>query len=128
MVCSLMLPTLFARFIIGCFLGAIPWYIGAFLLLCVRLDYREKPGFIACTLAVSLFISCNMNSLIYLKMALSNSFVAYAICIVALLEQPWFHVWWLFLLQQHIQQVPSCVSFRLTHIVLTLRDMRYSTV
>ncbi|KAF3676766.1 60S ribosomal protein L18a-like protein [Capsicum annuum] len=39
-------------FIIGCFLGAIPWYIGAFLLLCVRLDYREKPGFIACTLAV----------------------------------------------------------------------------
>ncbi|KAM3218244.1 60S ribosomal protein L18a-like protein isoform X2 [Capsicum annuum] len=41
-------------FIIGCFLGAIPWYIGAFLLLCVRLDYREKPGFIACTLAATL--------------------------------------------------------------------------
>ncbi|MCD7472610.1 hypothetical protein HAX54_013891 [Datura stramonium] len=41
-------------FIIGFFLGAIPWYIGAFLLLCVRLDYREKPGFIACTLAATL--------------------------------------------------------------------------
>lgn len=59
------LLTLFARFIIGFFLGAIPWYIGAFLLLCARLDYREKPGFIACTLAVSLFISCNINSYIY---------------------------------------------------------------
>lgn len=41
-------------FIIGFFLGAIPWYIGAFLLLCARLDYREKPGFIACTLAATL--------------------------------------------------------------------------
>ncbi|KAJ8538499.1 hypothetical protein K7X08_027720 [Anisodus acutangulus] len=41
-------------FIIGFFLGVIPWYIGAFLLLCVRLDYREKPGFIACTLAATL--------------------------------------------------------------------------
>ncbi|XP_059304167.1 large ribosomal subunit protein eL20z-like [Lycium ferocissimum] len=41
-------------FIIGFFLGAIPWYIGAFLLLCTRLDYREKPGFIACTLAATL--------------------------------------------------------------------------
>ncbi|KAI3456028.1 hypothetical protein Pfo_012691 [Paulownia fortunei] len=41
-------------FIIGFFLGAIPWYIGAFLLLCVRLDYREKPGLIACTLAALL--------------------------------------------------------------------------
>ncbi|XP_027185086.1 60S ribosomal protein L18a-like protein isoform X2 [Coffea eugenioides] len=38
-------------FIFGFFFGAIPWYIGAFLLLCVRLDYREKPGLIACTLA-----------------------------------------------------------------------------
>ncbi|KAL3851473.1 hypothetical protein ACJIZ3_013355 [Penstemon smallii] len=41
-------------FITGFFLGAIPWYIGAFLLLCVRLDYREKPGLIACTLAALL--------------------------------------------------------------------------
>ncbi|KAL3522668.1 hypothetical protein ACH5RR_015502 [Cinchona calisaya] len=38
-------------FIVGFFLGAVPWYIGAFLLLCVRLDYREKPGLVACTLA-----------------------------------------------------------------------------
>ncbi|GMP71923.1 hypothetical protein CsSME_00030155 [Camellia sinensis var. sinensis] len=41
-------------FIIGFFLGAIPWYIGAFILLCVRADYREKPGLIACTLAAFL--------------------------------------------------------------------------
>ncbi|PIN23446.1 hypothetical protein CDL12_03822 [Handroanthus impetiginosus] len=41
-------------FITGFFLGAIPWYIGAFLLLCVRLDYREKPGLIACTIAALL--------------------------------------------------------------------------
>ena len=38
-------------FIVGFFLGAIPWYIGAFILLCVRVDYREKPGLVACTLA-----------------------------------------------------------------------------
>ncbi|XP_019170366.1 PREDICTED: 60S ribosomal protein L18a-like protein [Ipomoea nil] len=41
-------------FIVGFFLGAIPWYIGAFLLLCIRMDYREKPGLIACTLAAIL--------------------------------------------------------------------------
>lgn len=42
------------RFIIGFFLAAIPWYVGAIILLCVRsVDYREKPGYIACTVAVS---------------------------------------------------------------------------
>ncbi|KAG6416686.1 hypothetical protein SASPL_124121 [Salvia splendens] len=41
-------------FITGFFLGAIPWYIGAFLLLCVRMDYREKPGLIACGIAALL--------------------------------------------------------------------------
>ncbi|KAI8557997.1 hypothetical protein RHMOL_Rhmol04G0054500 [Rhododendron molle] len=41
-------------FIIGFFLAAIPWYVGAIILLCVRsVDYREKPGYIACTVAVS---------------------------------------------------------------------------
>ena len=44
---------LFWRFIIGFFLAAIPWYVGALILLCSRIDYREKPGFIACTIAVS---------------------------------------------------------------------------
>ncbi|GFS43170.1 ribosomal protein L18ae/LX family protein [Actinidia rufa] len=39
------------RFLVGFFLGAIPWYIGAFILLCVRVDYREKPGLIACMIA-----------------------------------------------------------------------------
>ncbi|KNA11242.1 hypothetical protein SOVF_136910 [Spinacia oleracea] len=38
-------------FIIGFFLGGIPWYIGAFYLVCCRTDVeqREKPGYIACT-------------------------------------------------------------------------------
>ncbi|MED6147483.1 hypothetical protein PIB30_044365 [Stylosanthes scabra] len=43
-------------FILGFFLGGIPWYCGTFLLLFTRVDYREKPGFIACTL-VSLIIA-----------------------------------------------------------------------
>ncbi|GMP53400.1 hypothetical protein CsSME_00018859 [Camellia sinensis var. sinensis] len=39
-------------FIIGFFLAAIPWYVGAIFLLCVRsVDHREKPGYIACTVA-----------------------------------------------------------------------------
>ncbi|KAL0008851.1 hypothetical protein SO802_010353 [Lithocarpus litseifolius] len=41
-------------FIIGFFLAAIPWYVGALILLCSRIDYREKPGFIACTVAAIL--------------------------------------------------------------------------
>ncbi|GMJ11386.1 hypothetical protein like AT1G17080 [Hibiscus trionum] len=43
-------------FIIGFFLGAIPWYIGLFMLLCVRkrMDHREKPGYVACTIAAVL--------------------------------------------------------------------------
>ncbi|KAJ6793489.1 60S ribosomal protein L18a-like protein [Iris pallida] len=39
-------------FIIGFFFAAIPWYIGAFVMLCVRgVDHREKPGYVACTIA-----------------------------------------------------------------------------
>ncbi|KAK8507441.1 hypothetical protein V6N13_141463 [Hibiscus sabdariffa] len=43
-------------FIIGFFLGAIPWYIGLIMLVCTRdrMDYREKPGYIACTIAAVL--------------------------------------------------------------------------
>ncbi|XP_006645697.2 60S ribosomal protein L18a-like protein [Oryza brachyantha] len=41
-------------FIFGFFLGAIPWYVGAFLLWCSRVDYREKPGYVACTIAAVL--------------------------------------------------------------------------
>ncbi|KAK8964796.1 60S ribosomal protein L18a-1 [Platanthera guangdongensis] len=41
-------------FFVGFFCAAIPWYVGAFILLCVRrVDYREKPGYVACTIAVS---------------------------------------------------------------------------
>ncbi|XP_057458094.1 60S ribosomal protein L18a-like protein [Lotus japonicus] len=35
-------------FILGFFLGGIPWYVGAIIMLCSRVDYREKPGYIAC--------------------------------------------------------------------------------
>ncbi|KAL8148718.1 large ribosomal subunit protein eL20z-like [Apium graveolens] len=38
-------------FIIGFFLAGIPWYVGAFVLLCARYDHREKPGYVACTIA-----------------------------------------------------------------------------
>ncbi|XP_039166754.1 uncharacterized protein LOC108957040 [Eucalyptus grandis] len=41
-------------FILGFFLGAIPWYIGLLLLVCGRIDYREKPGYIASTIAAIL--------------------------------------------------------------------------
>ncbi|KAB1216166.1 60S ribosomal protein L18a-like protein [Morella rubra] len=41
-------------FIIGFFLAAIPWYVGALFLICSRIDYREKPGYIACTVAAIL--------------------------------------------------------------------------
>ncbi|KAK6932221.1 Ribosomal protein 50S-L18Ae/60S-L20/60S-L18A [Dillenia turbinata] len=43
-------------FLIGFIFGAIPWYIGAFMLMCARVDYREKPGLIACTIAVSIHL------------------------------------------------------------------------
>ncbi|KAA8524067.1 hypothetical protein F0562_010502 [Nyssa sinensis] len=41
-------------FIIGFFLAAIPWYVAAFILLCARIDPREKPGYIVCTVAAIL--------------------------------------------------------------------------
>jgi len=41
-------------FLTGFFLGAIPWYIGALILLFARVDYREKPGLVACMIAAIL--------------------------------------------------------------------------
>ncbi|KAI3712119.1 hypothetical protein L1987_70668 [Smallanthus sonchifolius] len=41
-------------FIIGFFFAAIPWYLGAFILLCARYDAREKPGYVACMIAAIL--------------------------------------------------------------------------
>ncbi|KAG8386507.1 hypothetical protein BUALT_Bualt03G0155700 [Buddleja alternifolia] len=41
-------------FIIGFFLAAIPWYVAALLLVCSRIDHREKPGYVACTIAAVL--------------------------------------------------------------------------
>ncbi|CAN1249133.1 60S ribosomal protein L18a-like protein [Linum perenne] len=38
-------------FIIGFFFGGIPWYIGAFVLIFTQVDYREKPGYVACVIA-----------------------------------------------------------------------------
>ncbi|KAH1210749.1 60S ribosomal protein L18a-like protein [Glycine max] len=41
-------------FILGFFLAGIPWYVGAIIMLCSRVDYREKPGYIACVVAAVL--------------------------------------------------------------------------
>ncbi|XP_038998593.1 60S ribosomal protein L18a-like protein, partial [Hibiscus syriacus] len=41
-------------FIIGFFLGAIPWYIGVVILACSPIDYREKPQ-ICCLLNWHIF-------------------------------------------------------------------------
>ncbi|CAF2258120.1 hypothetical protein BRARA_H02487 [Brassica rapa] len=42
-------------FIVGFFLGAIPWYVGMFIMIVGRrIDHREKPGYIACTIAAIL--------------------------------------------------------------------------
>ncbi|PWA37940.1 ribosomal protein L18ae family [Artemisia annua] len=38
-------------FILGFFIAAIPWYVGAFILLCAQYDDREKPGYVACLIA-----------------------------------------------------------------------------
>uniref|UniRef100_A0A7N0VG29 60S ribosomal protein L18a-like protein n=1 Tax=Kalanchoe fedtschenkoi TaxID=63787 RepID=A0A7N0VG29_KALFE len=40
-------------FIMGFFFGAIPWYVGTLILIFSRrrLDYREKPGYVACAIA-----------------------------------------------------------------------------
>lgn len=55
------------RFITGFFFAAIPWYIGAFVLICVRVhDHREKPGYVACTIAVSSFLLIQCNRLLHL--------------------------------------------------------------
>uniref|UniRef100_A0A7C9DLM6 60S ribosomal protein L18a-like protein n=1 Tax=Opuntia streptacantha TaxID=393608 RepID=A0A7C9DLM6_OPUST len=45
-------------FIIGFFLAGIPWYVGAFFLICCKrsVDQREKPGYVACTIAAVLAI------------------------------------------------------------------------
>ncbi|KAJ0675312.1 hypothetical protein HanLR1_Chr12g0449761 [Helianthus annuus] len=34
--------------------AAIPWYVGAFILLCGQYDAREKPGYVACLIAAIL--------------------------------------------------------------------------
>ncbi|XP_019158953.1 PREDICTED: 60S ribosomal protein L18a-like protein isoform X2 [Ipomoea nil] len=38
-------------FLIGFFLATIPWYIAAFILICGEVRRRERPGYIACTIA-----------------------------------------------------------------------------
>ncbi|KAL9322136.1 hypothetical protein ACSQ67_010189 [Phaseolus vulgaris] len=41
-------------FILGFFLAGIPWYVGAIIMLCSRVDHREKPGYVACVVAAVL--------------------------------------------------------------------------
>ncbi|KAL1205122.1 Large ribosomal subunit protein eL20w [Cardamine amara subsp. amara] len=38
-------------FIIGFLFGGIPWYLGAFIILCTSVDHREKAGYVACSIA-----------------------------------------------------------------------------
>ncbi|KAI3738248.1 hypothetical protein L2E82_28271 [Cichorium intybus] len=40
-----------ASFILGFIFAAIPWYVGAFILICARYDHPEKPGYIAFLIA-----------------------------------------------------------------------------
>ncbi|KAE9585106.1 hypothetical protein Lalb_Chr25g0285501 [Lupinus albus] len=42
-------------FMFGFLLAGIPWYVGAILMLCSRVDYREKPGYVACIVAAVLY-------------------------------------------------------------------------
>eukprot|EP00249_Psilotum_nudum_P011390 c23144_g1_i3 orf=463-855(-) len=44
-------------FIVGFFLASIPWYVGAFMLIFMRHDCRERVGFFCCSIAVSNFSS-----------------------------------------------------------------------
>ncbi|XP_042390181.1 60S ribosomal protein L18a-like protein [Zingiber officinale] len=43
-------------FVVGFLFASIPWYVGAFILLFVAQDHREKPGLIACSIAAGLTI------------------------------------------------------------------------
>ncbi|XP_074588096.1 uncharacterized protein LOC141843998 [Curcuma longa] len=53
-----------ALFVAGFFFAAIPWYVGALLLLFVDQDYREKCGLVACSIAAGLaFLSVIINAL-----------------------------------------------------------------
>ncbi|KAK6785360.1 hypothetical protein RDI58_018815 [Solanum bulbocastanum] len=48
-------------FIIGFFLAGFPWYVAAFIPLCNRsIDHREKPGYVACTIAAVLAVIGNI--------------------------------------------------------------------
>ncbi|WOL02225.1 60S ribosomal protein L18a-like protein [Canna indica] len=69
-------------FIIGFFLAAIPWYVGAFILMCVRVDYREKPGLVACTIAVSDITYKDVMDFLPVLFFLKFSFFR---------NLPWFH-------------------------------------
>ncbi|KAJ9185313.1 hypothetical protein P3X46_004962 [Hevea brasiliensis] len=37
-------------FMVGWFLCGIPWYAGAIILLCSKVDPRERPGYIGCSI------------------------------------------------------------------------------
>jgi len=61
----------------GFFLAAIPWYVGAIIMLCSRVDYREKPGYIACIVAVSdsILSFFHLNPVSVLKFCLSLVYI-----------------------------------------------------
>ncbi|MQL94603.1 hypothetical protein Taro_027262 [Colocasia esculenta] len=62
-------------FFAGFFLAAIPWYVGAFVLLCAIVDHREKPGYVACTIAVSIsLLSIHQYNLFVSTVPLHSTF------------------------------------------------------
>lgn len=67
------------RFLAGFFFAAVPWYVGAFILLFVGVDYREKAGLLACTIGASIDSSC-WTYLINLSLCWSKNWFACWMC------------------------------------------------
>lgn len=80
----------FGRFIIGFFLAAIPWYVGVFFLLCATVDHREKPGLVACTIAVSKFFYKEVVKVVlpYFSKRLFFNFLWSGFCFIMLIDFP----------------------------------------
>ncbi|KAG6480463.1 hypothetical protein ZIOFF_063963 [Zingiber officinale] len=53
------------KFILGFLLASIPWYVGAFILWCVRVDDREKPGLVACTIAFHVSLPSEVDVIVW---------------------------------------------------------------
>ncbi|KFK44822.1 hypothetical protein AALP_AA1G307300 [Arabis alpina] len=43
-------------FVLGFLFGGIPWYLGAFIIMCTHVDNREKAGYVACAIASVVYL------------------------------------------------------------------------